>query len=36
LSKNPVKKEVVNGMDEKDINDKTKDSNEYKELLKIL
>lgn len=35
FEQNPVKKEVVNGMDEEDINDKTKDSNEYKELLKI-
>ena len=31
----PVKKEVINGMKDEDLKQKTKDSSEYKELLKI-
>ena len=35
FEQNPVKKEVVNGMKDEDLKQKTKDSPEYKELLKI-
>ena len=35
FEQNPVKKEVVNGMKDEDLKEQTKDSIEYKELLKI-
>ncbi|CAC9652088.1 DEAD/DEAH box helicase [bacterium endosymbiont of Bathymodiolus sp. 5 South] len=35
FEQNPVKKEIVNGMKDEDLKQTTKDSSEYKELLKI-